>query len=158
MTIKTFSFGLVMAIFAAILAAGLVIAGNIYLVPHLTDKEDDGKPRMFSRATKVDNVRFTEVKNIVITLKNTQRNERYLLLELGLATTNDEQAKKVETIIPMLRSATVDLISTMDYQEARGISMPDLRKRLMETYRTEFTAMHLTVPFDDVVVSKMVFQ
>lgn len=157
MTIKTIVFGLLMAVFTAIVTAGLVIVGNLYLVPNLTDKGSD-EPQIVSHNIKVDNVRFTEVKNIIITLKNTQRSERYLLLELGLATSNDGQAKQIDTIIPMLRSATVNLMSTMDYQEARGISMQDLRKRLMETYHTEFAAMHLTVPFDDVVVSKMVFQ
>lgn len=109
----------------------------------------------FVRGNKA--VQFVEIKNIIITLKD-NKSERYLQLELGLATGDDHDVKKVIAMVPAIQSATVNLLSNMDYQVVRNTSIVDLRRQLMGEYKKDFEKLNAPMPFDDVVISRMVFQ
>ncbi|CNI12294.1 MULTISPECIES: flagellar basal body-associated FliL family protein [Yersinia] len=109
----------------------------------------------FVRGNKA--VQFVEIKNIIITLKD-NKSERYLQLELGLATGDDNDVKKVIAMVPAIQSATVNLLSNMDYQVVRNTSIVDLRRQLMGEYKKDFEKLNAPMPFDDVVISRMVFQ
>ncbi|WP_087943367.1 flagellar basal body-associated FliL family protein [Candidatus Regiella insecticola] len=95
---------------------------------------------------------------MVITLKNIDDEERYMLLELGIATGDDADVKKVTALTPAIRGATVNLLSGMNYQEIRSFTIADLRQSLMSEYQRNFNELKVPMPFDDVVISKMVFQ
>ncbi|MBS0053949.1 flagellar basal body-associated FliL family protein [Yersinia sp. Marseille-Q3913] len=111
--------------------------------------------KSFIRGDKA--VQFVEIKNIIITLKD-KNSERYLQLELGIATGDDDDIKKVIAMVPVIRAATVNLISSMDYQAVRHTSIVDLRRQLMNEYKVDFEKLNAPMPFDDVVISRMVFQ
>lgn len=111
--------------------------------------------KSFVRGNKA--VQFVEIKNMIITLKD-NKSERYLQLELGIATGDDNDVKKVIAMVPVIQSATVNLLSNMDYQAVRNISIVDLRRQLMNEYRKDFESLNVLMPFDDVVISRMVFQ
>lgn len=113
-------------------------------------------PKNFVRGSKP--VQFVEIKNMVITLKNIDDEERYMLLELGIATGDDADVKKVTALTPAIRGATVNLLSGMNYQEIRSFTIADLRQSLMSEYQRNFNELKVPMPFDDVVISKMVFQ
>ncbi|MFQ6285230.1 flagellar basal body-associated protein FliL [Yersinia enterocolitica] len=111
--------------------------------------------KSFVRGDKA--VQFVEIKNMIITLKD-NKTERYLQLELGVATGDDNDIKKVVAMVPVIQAATVNLLSSMDYQAVRQTSIVDIRRQLMSEYKKDFEKLNAPMPFDDVVISRMVFQ
>ncbi|WP_368543873.1 flagellar basal body-associated FliL family protein [Enterobacter soli] len=155
MTIKTFSLGLVIALIAAIVAAALTVFGTHML------SQDEGKRLAFSSlfsSSEESSVEFVEIKNVVITLKSHRDAERYLLLELALAANSASDAQRAEEMSPAIRGATVNLLSSMEYDAVRDMSVELLRDKLMEAYAQRFESLNTRMPFKDVIISKMVFQ
>ena len=155
MTIKTFSLGLVIALIAAIFAAVLTVLGTHYL------NQDKGKlsslTSLFS-ASEETPVEFVEIKNVVITLKSHRDAERYLLLELALTTHSPADARRANELSPAIRGATVNLLSAMEYDAVRSMYVELLRDKLMQAYSERFQSLNTRMPFNDVIISKMVFQ
>lgn len=156
MNAKTLSFGLIIALVTAMLAAGMTVVGT-----HLLRLDEATGSSflsgMFSSSDK-ESVEFVEIKNVVITLKGKGQSERYLLLELNLATNGPENTRKAQDMIPAVRGATVSLLSDLDYDEVRGMSVNVLHDKLQAAYAARFSSLKMSVPFDDVIISKMVFQ
>jgi flagellar FliL protein len=155
MTVKTFSLGLVIALIAAVFAAGLTVVGT-----HLL--KDEGGITAITEAFKSKKedsvVEFVEIKNIIITLKSDSSKERYLLLGLALTTDDPHNTKRTEEMIPAIRGATVSLLSDMDYDGVRAMSVNELREKLLAAYSERFKSLNNSMPFKDVIISKMVFQ
>lgn len=156
MNAKTLTFGLLIALVTAILAAGMTVVGT-----HLL-RMDEATGRsflsdMFTSSSK-ESVEFVEIKNVVITLKGKSQSERYLLLELNLATSNPEDTRRTQDMIPAVRGATVSLLSDMDYDAVRAMNVNELHNQLMTAYTARFKSLKMNVPFNDVIISKMVFQ
>ncbi len=61
-------------------------------------------------------------------------------------------------MVPVIQATTVNLLSSMDYQAVRHTSILDLRRQLMNEYKQDFAGLNVPMPFDDVVISRMVFQ
>lgn len=156
MRTKKKTFSLKMRVF--LLSIALIVA--LFLFARETIFKQIGSPpttvsHSFIRGNKA--VQFVEIKNLVITLKD-YKTERYLQLELGVATGDDNDIKHVIAMVPVIQAATVNLLSNMDYQAVRHISIVDLRRQLMNEYKIEFEKLNTPMPFDDVVISRMVFQ
>lgn len=149
-------FGVIIALVTAVCAAGLTVAGMHYFRADSTTGESP-LSGLFSSAD-AHNVEFVEIKNVVITLKGTGSNERYLLLEVNLATSDPKKTQSAQDMTPAIRGATVSLLSEMDYQAVREMSVSTLRDKLKAAYIEKFASLKIPVPFDDVIISKMVFQ
>ncbi|UGS41810.1 flagellar basal body-associated FliL family protein [Pseudocitrobacter corydidari] len=154
MNTKTLLFGVIIALVTAVLAAGLTVVGTHLL---RSDESANALTKLFS-SSKTQAVEFVEIKNLVITLKGSNRTERYLLLELNLATSSPENTRKSEEMIPAIRGATVSLLSDMEYSAVRALTVNELHNKLKAAYDARFSSLNMTVPFDDVIISKMVFQ
>lgn len=154
MNTKTLLFGVIIALVTAVMAAGLTVVGT-----HLLRSEESAGAlsKMFS-SSEPQSVEFVEVKNLVITLKGNSRTERYLLLELNLATSGADNTRKTEEMIPAIRGATVSLLSDMEYSAVRAMSVNEVHNKLKAAYEARFSSLNMNVPFDDVIISKMVFQ
>ena len=155
MTIKTFSLGLLIALIAAAFAAVLTIVGTHVLTK---EKGESGMLTSLFSSSDVKHVEFVEIKNVVITLQSNGSKERYLLLELALAADEPRDVQLINDMSPAIRGATVSLLSDMDYETVRGMSVSDLKKRLMTAYTERFKSLNSKIPFRDVIISKMVFQ
>lgn len=154
MNTKTLLFGLIIALITAITVAGLTVVGT-----HLLRSEDGVSAiGQFFESSEPLPVEFVEIKNVVITLKSDSQSERYLLLELNLTTNGPENTRKSEDMIPAIRGATVSLLSDMEYSAVRAMSVNQLHDELKAAYHERFRALKMKVPFDDVIISKMVFQ
>ncbi|CNH04539.1 putative flagellar biogenesis protein [Yersinia thracica] len=147
-SMKVWGLLLLIALVAVVVKYHDVILGKLNNKPVAVSKS-------FVRGDKT--VQFVEIKNMIITLKDT-KTERYLQLELGVATGDDDDIKKVIAMVPVIQSATVNLFSHMDYQVVRNTSIVDLRRQLMNEYKKDFEKLNAPMPFDDVVISRMVFQ
>lgn len=150
---KTFS----MKVWGLLLLIALVTVAVIYhdVIGEKLNNKPIAISKSFIRGNK--SVQFVEIKNMIITLKDI-KTERYLQLELGVATGDDNDIKKVIAMVPVIQSATVNLLSHMDYQAVRNTSIVDLRRQLMNEYKKDFEKLNAPMPFDDVVISRMVFQ
>ncbi|MCS5451977.1 flagellar basal body-associated FliL family protein [Enterobacter huaxiensis] len=155
MTIKTFSLGLVIALIAAIFAAILTVLGT-----HLLSQDDSKLSAIsnFFSSSEESPVEFVEIKNVVVTLKSHGDSERYLLLELALATHSASDTVRAEELSPAIRGATVNLLSSMEYDTVRAMSVELLHDKLMQAYEERFQSLNTRMPFKDVIISKMVFQ
>jgi len=155
MTIKTFSLGLVIALIAATFAAVLTVLGM-----HLLSQDEDKRSVISSlfESKSESTVEFVEIKNVVVTLKSHGDGERYLLLELALATDSPADTRRAEELSPAIRGATVNLLSAMDYDAVREMHVEQLRDNLMQAYGARFKSLNTRMPFKDVIISKMVFQ
>lgn len=155
MTIKTFSLGLVIALIAATFAAVLTVLGT-----HLLSQDEHKRSAisdLFS-SSEESAVEFVEIKNVVVTLKSHSDSERYLLLELALTTDSPADTRRAEELSPAIRGATVNMLSSLDYDAVRGMSVEVLRDKLMSAYTERFQSLNTRMPFKDVIISKMVFQ
>lgn len=154
MNTKTLLFGVIIALVTAVMAAGLTVVGT-----HLLRSEESvGALSNIFSSSEPQSVEFVEVKNLVITLKGNSRTERYLLLELNLATRGADNTRKTEEMIPAIRGATVSLLSDMEYSAVRAMSVNEVHNKLKAAYEARFSSLNMNVPFDDVIISKMVFQ
>lgn len=167
MTIKTFSVGLAIAIISSVLAAGLAIVGTQHFAkPALTDEIEVSEAHsawqkfthLFSSAEEETQVLFVEINNIVITLKSDGGREHYMLLELALTAATEDDVKKTEMMIPAIRGATVSLLTEKDYSLVRTLSVRDIHDELMIAYKERFKQLNSRMPFNDVIISKMLLQ
>jgi flagellar FliL protein len=164
MTIKTFSMALAIALISSVLA----VMGTMHFAkPTGAAAEPDAVPapsswqkvkEMFSSSEEETQVLFVEINNIMITLKNDGGKERYMLLELALTAATEDAVKQTEMMIPAIRGATVALLTEKDYALVRTLSVNDLHDELMNAYRERFKQLKNEMPFNDVIISKMLLQ
>ncbi|WP_172606532.1 flagellar basal body-associated FliL family protein [Pantoea coffeiphila] len=157
MNIKTLILNFILMLVAAIITALLVLAGSRYL----DNKSDNSENSSFFSSQPADdkkNLQFVEIKNLVITLKSNSVKERYLLLDLALTTHDEAQSQRAENLLPKIKGIAVDVLTSMDYSEVRSMTVMELRSLMMERYQSAFHNINVTIPFDDVTISKMVFQ
>lgn len=102
---------------------------------------------------------FLEVQDLIITLQGEEGRERYLLLDLVLVVRGEDQSAKATRFEPAVRSATVALLNNQPYASLRTRPVSQLHDELLKRYQQESSRLGLdTLPFDDVMISKMVFQ
>ena len=167
MTIKTFSMGLAIAIISSVLAAVLAVMGTQHFAKSAVADEIEVPAthsvwqkftHLFFSTEEETQVLFVEIKNIVITLKSDGGRERYMLLELALTAATEEAVKQTEMMIPAIRGATVSLLTEKDYSLVRTLTVKDIHDELMSAYKERFKQLNSRMPFDDVIISKMLLQ
>ncbi|MDU7868298.1 MAG: flagellar basal body-associated FliL family protein, partial [Pantoea sp.] len=67
-------------------------------------------------------------------------------------------ARRANELSPAIRGATVNLLSAMEYDAVRSMNVELLRDKLMQAYSERFQSLNTRMPFNDVIISKMVFQ
>lgn len=157
MNMKTISLGLGIALIAAIVAAALAVFG-MRVLSQPDNKLGERLGSFMESQEKEHDIRFIEIKNVVLTLKSDNQKEHYLLLELALPMVDDAEAERTENMVPVIRGATVELLSGMDYTQVRAMSVDQLNKQLMTAFGSTFKQLHTKMPFKNVIISKMVFQ
>ncbi|MGZ0750824.1 flagellar basal body-associated FliL family protein [Kluyvera sichuanensis] len=174
MTIKHLSFGMALALFSSFLtvmgmnyftAASHVGSTEQAAINPVDEPRADTPPGVwqkmstfFSSESQGKPVQFVEVKNIVVTLRGEDNRERYMLLELALTAVDNESAQLTEQMLPAIRGATVALLTDMEYSVVRAMRVVDMHDKLMEAYSAKFKQLNNSLPFTDVIISKMLLQ
>jgi Flagellar basal body-associated protein FliL. len=156
MTIKKVAFGIIGAVVISVLTAIITILGTQMLSKNGVDIHKNAG--LFGGHKEEKPQKFTEVKNVVVSVRSSDRQQHYLLMDLAFASADAEKAKEVNDLAPVLRGATVSLVSAMDYDKLLGMNVDTLRVKLLEAYTTRFNTLKTTPPFTDVIISKMVYQ
>lgn len=143
----------------------LIVASTLSILGHkaLAKADENGESftlsSWFQKSDAVNaQVHFINVPNIMITLNGSGRNKHYLLLDLVLLVKDDGDISRVEQSLPLIKSATVHLLTNKDFQVLSNESLVDLRQSLLNEYQKEYALLKMTVPFYDVMISKLVFQ
>ncbi|EIC83883.1 flagellar basal body-associated protein FliL [Serratia sp. M24T3] len=143
-------------LFSALLAAIVADILITYVNPLILQNDQANLTKVNHKGQK--DIHFVEVKNIIITLQSSEGRERYLLLELALSTDSEANMNRTTALLPAVRSSTVDLLSNLDFKTIHDLSIPELRKKMMAAYERDFTTLDITMPFDNVIISKIVYQ
>lgn len=140
----------------ALLTAGLTIAG----VNMLTPRDGQGATsltRLFSKQT-ASKIAFVEMPPVVISLQGKHSEVRYMLLEIALIAHNADRAEQTAKMVPALQGATVNLLSGQPFDDIRGRAIDTLTAQLKAAYTTQLQQLKTPAPFDEVIISKVVFQ
>lgn len=100
---------------------------------------------------------FHPVDKVVVSLAGEGR-EHYLVFDLVLQANVETDKKKLEQIDPMVRNSAVAHFTSMKFQELRGQAIPQLQTALEAAVLNDFSARNLLVPFEHVLISKMIVQ
>lgn len=156
MKMKTFALTLVLVLIGAIFAAGTTLLGM-----QVFRKDQASSPKsefaLFS-SHHAPVVEFVEIKNVIIAPKSSDGAEHYLLVELVLQTDDAKKTKLTQQMEPAIRTTTVQLLSSMNYDEIRKMSIEQLNKALMKAYIQSFKHIGVLPPFKEVNISKLLFQ
>jgi len=102
---------------------------------------------------------FIEVKDLVITLQAEEHRPRYLLVDVVLVVRGEEQSAQAEAFEPAVRSATVALLNNQPFDDVRARTTQELHDQLLKRYQQVAQQLGLqSLPFEDIMISKMVFQ
>ncbi|MBT0725197.1 hypothetical protein HH682_12370 [Rosenbergiella sp. S61] len=142
-----------------VILLALIGGGGWWLMSHHTEdkKGTEGIGSWFT--SKPPQASFIEIKDLVITLQAEENRPRYLLLDVVLVVRGEEQSTQSQAFEPAVRSATVALLNNQPFDDVRSRTLLTLHDQLLKRYRDE--AAHLgfqALPFDDIMISKMVFQ
>lgn len=154
MKMKTVLLVVVMGLLMSLLTAGLVVVGNAWM-KSATEGGANPFATLFSKKEVPLVVGYVEQKNMMITLKGNGERERYLMLDLAFVTHSEREAAQTELDMPKLKFLVVEMFSGMQYASARLMTVEEIRMQMMSRFQSAY-AQHL--PFQDVLIAKMVYQ
>jgi flagellar FliL protein len=155
---KSIIFGAVLVVSTALLTSGLTLYGSHLFLPKMNSESVNSNQSEANVTLAESEIHFVDIKNIVITLTDKGRNNHYLLLDLAVTTDTQDRADRVTSSIALIKSSTVNLLTNMDYETLSLMNVSELRQKLSDEYKKEYSALNLNIPFNDVMISKMVFQ
>lgn len=100
---------------------------------------------------------FLPVEKIILSLPGRER-EHYFVLDVVLQGPAGTDKKKLEQVVPMVRSSVAANLSTLQADELRALGFEALRQRLEEGLNADFAARNAAKPFDNLLVSKLIAQ
>lgn len=109
-----------------------------------------------AEAEKVE-YQFHPVDKVIVSLADDGR-EHYIVFDLVLQAGLETEKKKLEQIDPMVRNSAVAHFTSLKFQELRGQAIPQLQTALEAAVLNDFAARNLLVPFEHVLISKMIVQ
>ncbi|PKH24975.1 hypothetical protein CIG19_06230 [Enterobacterales bacterium CwR94] len=155
MTRKSFSIGLVAVLLTVLLTTISVMVGQLWLKDH-----QEGTrifTNLFSKKEKKELV-YTEVKNLVVTLRAEGNRIHYVLFDLAVLTNAGDDEKLVEKLMPELKSRTVSKFSLLSYEQARELTVAQISDDLKVRFNDAFKKYSGKEPVSEVAISKMILQ
>ncbi|WP_435954656.1 flagellar basal body-associated FliL family protein [Dryocola sp. BD626] len=154
---KTILIGLLVVLLAAIVGGGAA-AGAIYFMKSSAPASADSKAAEKAKVKKESQNIFVSLSDSVVTLHDVDNDDHYMLVELALVVDNDVASKKALADEPLYQSIIVATLADMKYEEARTLKISELRKLLTDSLAKELSNREVTIPYNDVLVKKVVFQ
>ncbi|MBT0727582.1 flagellar basal body-associated FliL family protein [Rosenbergiella australiborealis] len=147
-------------IIASIILLLIIIgAGGAWMLSQKSEPKADDQGIGHWFKSQPPRASFIEIKDLVITLQADDNRPRYLLLDVVLVVRGEEQSAQAQAFEPAVRSATVGLLNNQPFSDVRARTIPELHDQLLKRYQEEANQLGLkTLPFDDIMISKMVFQ
>ncbi|MCP8462713.1 flagellar basal body-associated FliL family protein [Pseudomonas sp. ZM23] len=100
---------------------------------------------------------FVPVEKIIVSSRGEDR-EHYFVIDLVLQGRSDQERKKLESVAPMVRSSVVANLTPEKFETLRAMPIGDVQQRLEKALLDDFAARKVVVPFEHVLLSKMIVQ
>lgn len=158
---------LLMLLLNVLIVAAGVAASYFILKPSLDGTEPAAEQTEEGAAVvAAADYEFFSIEKVIVSLQDGNR-ERYFVLDLSLmaeakptteAEDEPESGNKLQQIEPIVRNSVVAYLSSLEFKELRALAIPELQARLEEALRETFIARRMAVPFEQVLVSKLLVQ
>ena len=99
---------------------------------------------------------FVSLPEVVITLQGP--NEHYMLTEIVLEAKDIKAQERLNSMLPLLQSITVNSLSNEDYEHLRQKKISDLRIELDNAFKQEFKNRKMNVPYKTLLLKRVIFQ
>jgi len=100
---------------------------------------------------------FFPVEKVIVSVRGDGR-EHYFVLDLALQADASDEPKHFEQAEPIVRNSVVGYLSSLPFEELRGLKISDLQKRLETVLFADFASKNAAVPFKHVLVNKLIVQ
>ena len=101
---------------------------------------------------------FVSLPEVIITLRDSAHEDRYIVLELAMVTDAKPGADRIKADEPLYQSIIVNTLMDMTYEQVRSLKISEIRTLLMTELDKELKGREVTAPYSDVLVKKVVFQ
>ena len=149
---STFRLVLLMLLLNVVTVAGGVGAAYWLLKPDAaTDVAEDARP------AEPSHYEFFPVEKIIVSVRGDGR-EHYFVLDLALQAQASDKPKDFAPAEPLVRNSVVAYLSSLPFQELRGMQISELQQRLELVLFEDFASKNAAVPFEHVLVNKLLVQ
>ena len=100
---------------------------------------------------------FVPVEKIIVSSRGEDR-EHYFVIDLVLQAKAEQERKKLESVAPMVRSSVVANLTPEKFEVLRAMPIGEVQTRLEKAVIYDFAARKVVVPFEHVLLSKMIVQ
>lgn len=100
---------------------------------------------------------FVPVEKIIVSSRGEDR-EHYFVIDLVLQARAEQERKKLESVAPMVRSSVVANLTPEKFEVLRAMPIGEVQTRLEKAVIEDFAARKVVVPFEHVLLSKMIVQ
>lgn len=100
---------------------------------------------------------FFPVEKVIVSVRGDGR-EHYFVLDLALQADASDEPKHFEQAEPIVRNSVVGYLSSLPFEELRGLKISDLQKRLETVLFADFASKNAAVPFKHVLINKLIVQ
>lgn len=110
-----------------------------------------------ARPAKPLQYEFFPVEKIIVSVRGEGR-EHYFVLDLALQAQASDKPKHFEQAEPIVRNSVVAYLSALPFDELRGMQIAELQQRLELVLFEDFASKNAAVPFEHVLVNKLLVQ
>ncbi|MEL7560562.1 flagellar basal body-associated FliL family protein [Stutzerimonas chloritidismutans] len=100
---------------------------------------------------------FFPVQKVIVSVRGDGR-EHYFVLDLALQAEVSDEPPKFEQAEPIVRNSVVGYLSSLPFDELRGLKIGELQERLEKALFADFASKNAAVPFEHVLVNKLIVQ
>ena len=137
-----------------VLTVGAMAWGYLYLAPVITGK---GAVAGTAAVRPISDFTFYPIEKVIVNLPGPKR-ERYMVLDLALQADSKLNTATFKQIEPLVRHSVISSLSQLPFDELRQLPVSDVQGRIESRLRQDFAGKSMTVPFEAVLVSKLLVQ
>ncbi len=105
----------------------------------------------------IDRYKFYSVDKVIVSL-NEKGTERYFVLDLVLQAHHETEDTVLEQSDPVVRNSAVSYLTTLAFSQLRQTPINQLQENLETAIKADFRQKRMNVPFNHILVNKMVVQ
>lgn len=100
---------------------------------------------------------YYPVSKIIVGVRGEAR-EHYFVLDLVLQAKATGDKIPFAHAEPLVRNSVVSYLSGLSFEELRALQIPEIQSRLESNLLTDFSSRSAAVPFEHVLISKLIVQ
>lgn len=140
----------------------LTVAGGVgvsywLLKPGMQGAAEQAEAADAAEPVEPSEYEFYPVEKVIVSVRGDGR-ERYFVLDLALQADASDEPKRFEQAEPIVRNSVVGYLSSLPFEELRGLKLSELQKRLETVLFADFASKNAAVPFKHVLINKLIVQ